>query len=167
MKRLLIDLEICYKCKKCEAKCSYFYHQSTVLKEPVENYGVEKLLAKSAQYLVCRRCEDAFCVASCPNQALEKDKNGILQRHLFMCTSCKSCSIACPFGTIYPEILEYKSSNCDLCIGRTDGKVPLCVTTCKEKAIQFIEVEESKEKNIYLVNDKLAVHTFPWTSWKR
>ena len=160
MKRIFIDLEKCYKCSKCTAGCSYFYRTG--------NEGIEKLLAKAAQYLVCRRCEDAFCIASCPREALEKDEKGILQRHLMRCVSCKSCAIACPFGTIYLEILNYKSSMCDYCAGRCDGgRIPLCAQTCGENAIKYEEVKESEEQNIYLIGENLAVHTYPWTSWKK
>ena len=160
MKRIFIDLEKCYKCRKCVAKCSYFYHP--------DNDGVEKLISKAAQYLVCRKCEEAFCIASCPREALEKDEKGVLKRHLFRCISCKNCSIACPFGTIYTELLNYKSSMCDYCIGRLNGnKTPLCAQTCTENAIQYIDIEPAEEKQIYLINEHLIVHTYPWTSWKK
>jgi len=170
MKRLFIDLEICYKClsqtltkdKKCSVKCSYFYHNSDILKVLVENNGVEKLFAYSAQYIICRRCEQPFCVTACPNDALEKDEKGILHRYSMRCTSCKSCSVACPFGTIYPEILPYKTSQCDFCLDRTDYHPPLCVQTCEQKALQYIEIEEEPEKNIYIIKNKLAVHALPW-----
>jgi len=162
MKRVFLDIEICYKCKKCTAKCSYFYHQCEILKIPTENIGFEKILAKAAQYIICRRCEQPFCIESCPNEALEKNSEGILQRSSMRCTSCKSCSAGCPFGTIYPDILPYKTSQCDFCFDRANGKLPLCVETCPEKALQYIEVEESKEKNIYFIGKNLAVHGIPW-----
>ncbi|MDI6641340.1 MAG: 4Fe-4S dicluster domain-containing protein [Elusimicrobiota bacterium] len=163
MKRIFIDLETCYKCRKCTAKCSYFYHQSEILKTPIENFGIEKLFVYGAQYLICRRCEEKFCVNSCPNDALEKDEKGILHRYLMRCTSCKSCTVACPFGTIYPELVPYKTSQCDFCLGRLDdGKEPICVETCPEKAIKYIEIEEEAEKNIYFIGDHLAIHSIPW-----
>ncbi|OGS19410.1 MAG: hypothetical protein A3J83_03180 [Elusimicrobia bacterium RIFOXYA2_FULL_40_6] len=167
MKRILLDIEICYKCregdKKCSALCSYFYHHTEgILKEPIINNGFEKLFAKAAQFVVCRRCDEKFCETSCPQQALERDDKGILQRSMLRCTSCKTCSTACPFGVIYPGILPYKSSGCDYCEGRKENKQPLCAETCPQKAIQYIEVEESKEKNIYIINDYLAVKGLPW-----
>lgn len=160
MKKLFIDIEACYKCGKCAAKCSYFYHQSDVLKEPIENNGVEKFLAYAAQYVICRRCEEKFCVKACPNEALEKDESGILHRYSMRCTSCKTCAVACPFGTIYPEILPYKTSQCDFCAGKNE--VPICVGTCPKGALRYIEVEESPEKNIYVINDRVAIHAVPW-----
>lgn len=89
MKKLFIDLELCYKCKKivppkfrlrrneggpvspkspdeggCIAECSYFYHP--------DNDGVSTLLERATRMLVCRQCEAAPCVAGCVFDALEK-----------------------------------------------------------------------------------------------
>ena len=129
---------------------------------PMENKGIEKLLAKAAQYVICRRCEKPFCIEACPVEALEKNAQGILQRYSMRCISCKNCSVACPFGVIYPEILPYKTSQCDYCAGRADNKPPLCVETCTEGAIKYVDLEESKEKNIYFIGKNLAVHGIPW-----
>jgi Fe-S-cluster-containing dehydrogenase component len=78
------------------------------------------------------------------------------------CTSCKSCSIACPFGIIFVDFIPYLDSRCDYCIGIT-GVLPKCVTSCPEKAIEVKEIEESPEKNIYFVGEHLAVHTLKWS----
>ncbi len=155
MKKLLVNLEICYSCEKCEAGCSYYYHQP-------ENNGIERSLAKACQYLVCRRCTEPFCVTSCPNKALEKNNSGILERHLMLCTSCKSCAVACPFGVIYGDILPYKSTGCDWCEGRANGEPPLCVKTCPKNALEYREVKEDPLKNTYVINEFLAVKTVVW-----
>ena len=160
MKKLFIDLEKCYKCGKCEAKCSYYYHP--------ENDGYVRLLALAAQEHVCRRCDNAPCVTSCPWEALEKREDGILDRYSMRCTSCKSCSVACPFGVIYPELVGYKTSQCDYCFDRSDEDTPpLCVTTCDQKAIEWREVEEDASKEIYAVRGgKYFVHTVKWKKEK-
>ena len=122
MKRLFIDLEICYKCKECKADCSYFYHP--------ENKGAVNLIEMASKMFICRKCEEAPCVNACPNEALEKKEDGTLMRHNMLCTGCQTCTLACPFGVAYPEIVPYKESHCDYCVGRTNGKPPLCVETC-------------------------------------
>jgi Fe-S-cluster-containing dehydrogenase component len=161
MKRILIDVEKCYKCSECVAECSYFYHRGSVLKEPIKNKGVEKFLVYALQLIICRRCEEKFCVNSCPNEALWVDDKGILQRSSMLCTSCKNCSVGCPFGTIYPEVLPYKTSKCDFCIGRED-EVPLCVRTCPHKALEYRDVEEDASKNIYVINNRVAIKAIKW-----
>jgi Fe-S-cluster-containing dehydrogenase component len=78
------------------------------------------------------------------------------------CTSCKSCTVACPFGIIFQDFIPYLDSKCDYCIG-ISGKLPHCITTCPEKAIEIKEIEEDLEKDIYFVGENLAVHTLKWS----
>ncbi len=173
MKKILIDIEKCYSCENikdkngCVAKCSYFYNHSHVWndkqREESKNRGYEKFFSKVLQYIICRRCEDAFCISSCPNESLFKDDKGVLHKSLFRCTSCKSCMIGCPFGTIYEEVLEFKSSQCDFCIPRrTDENPPLCTTTCPEGAIKYLDIEPNEKENIYQITDNLLVHAIKW-----
>jgi carbon-monoxide dehydrogenase iron sulfur subunit len=154
MKRLFIDLEICSQCKECKVVCDYFYHP--------QNNGITSLREYATFTLICRQCEEAPCVNSCYHDALEKQSDGILKRYKMRCTSCKSCSIACPFGTIFADFIPYLDAKCDYCIGIT-GKLPRCVTSCPEKAIEVKEVEENIEANIYFVGESLAVHSRKWS----
>ncbi|MCM8783231.1 MAG: 4Fe-4S binding protein [Candidatus Omnitrophica bacterium] len=154
MNRLFINLEICTKCKECVVNCSYFYHP--------QNNGITNLREFATFVLICRHCEDAPCVNSCYHHALEKQKDGILKRYRMRCTSCKSCSIACPFGVILPDFIPYLDSRCDFCIG-ISNKLLECVNSCPYKAIEFKEVEEKPEENIFLIGDKLAVKSRKWT----
>jgi len=70
--------------------------------------------------------------------------------------------MACPFGIIFQDFIPYLDSACDYCIAGPD-KLPKCVATCPEKAVEIKEVEEDPEKNIYLVGEHLAVHTLKWS----
>ena len=155
MKKLFIDLEKCYGCKTCVADCSYIEHPN--------NKGVARLLELCSNYLICRRCEDSPCEAACPQEALEKQSNGVLKRYLMRCTSCKSCTIACPFGCNYQDTVPYKTSGCDYCEGRLIGdEKPLCVRSCTCGALDYLEIEEDPSKDIYVLNDHLAVHVVVW-----
>jgi Fe-S-cluster-containing hydrogenase component 2 len=78
------------------------------------------------------------------------------------CTSCKSCTIACPFGIIFQDFIPYLDSKCDYCVGITEG-TPKCITSCPHKgAIEIKDVEEDLTKDIYFVGEHLAVHTAKW-----
>ena len=154
MKRLFIDLDICSNCPKCVVECSYPYHP--------QNNGISSIRELATFGLICRQCEIAPCVTSCPKEALEKKEDGVLKRYNMRCISCKTCSLACPFGTIYPELLPLMASGCDYCLGRLKGNVPLCVTTCPYSALKYDEVEENASAKIFCLNDSLAVKSYKW-----
>lgn len=158
MKRLLVDLEKLYSCEAASAECSYYYRP--------ENSGITRL-REIGQFLhICRKCEEAPCVTACPKEALEKQPDGTIKRYTMRCISCKSCSLACPFGTIPVEAVPYITSQCDACIDRCDKEEPVCARTCSIKdAVRFIEVEESEKDDIYLISKNIAVHAKPWKKY--
>jgi Fe-S-cluster-containing dehydrogenase component len=155
-KRLIIDLEKCYRCKKCVARCSYQHGEA--------NKGINQCLMIAARELVCRRCEESPCVRACPQKALEKDAEGKLEWYPLRCTSCKTCTMACPFGVLYPDLVNYKTSLCDLCADRVgDNEVPVCVASCPHGALRWEEAEEDPEKDLYAVcGGRYLVHTVKW-----
>ncbi len=150
MKRLFIDLEHCAQCESCVMKCSYMHH-------PV-NDGITTLRELAHFAVICRRCEDEPCVRACPWEALEKQPDKVLKRYNMRCTSCKSCSSACPFGTIYPETIPYLVSGCDLCLGRLkEGESPVCLASCPHGGIRYGEFDEDPANHIYKVSENLMV----------
>ena len=155
MKRLFIDLEKLYGCGKPTAECSYYYHPN--------NNGITRLREIGQFMHICRKCEEAPCVKACPKEALEKQEDGTIKRYTMRCVSCKSCSLACPFGTIPLETVPYIMSQCDACIDRLDKEEPICARTCSVKdAVKFIEVKESEKDDIFLIGKNIAVHAKPW-----
>ena len=154
-KRLFVDLDICSKCPECVIDCSYFYHSG--------NRGIDSIREVASFALVCRQCEEAPCVTSCPQEALEKENDGALKRSNLLCIGCNSCTLACPFGTIYPEVIPYLVSKCDFCIDRADGKKPVCLPSCPYGALKYGVFRKAEKENKYLVGENLLVHlTTPW-----
>jgi Fe-S-cluster-containing dehydrogenase component len=157
--RLYIDLAVCAsgECENCTIKCSYFYHP--------QNNGIISVAELATYYLVCRRCEEPHCVNACPVEALEQqgEKEKLLIRHNMRCISCKSCSHACPYGTIYPENVPYIVHNCDFCLDRRDLKSePLCIKTCPHGALKLVKREDELPEHTYIVGDNLLVHSIHW-----
>ncbi|MBL7156611.1 MAG: 4Fe-4S dicluster domain-containing protein [Candidatus Omnitrophica bacterium] len=160
--RLYIDLDACAtgECKKCEIKCSYFYHTQTP-----GNNGIISIAELATYVLVCRKCEEAHCVNACPKDALEQDKekDKLLVRHNMRCISCKSCSHACPYGTIYPELVPFLVSSCDLCLDRRkENNEPLCIKSCPYGALSLKKGDVELGENTFLVGDNLIVHSTHW-----
>ncbi len=153
MKRLFIDLEICNNCPDCVIKCNYFYHP--------QNNGVINLRENATFALYCRKCEEAPCVNACYHSALEKQSDGILKRYKMRCSSCKSCSIACPFGTIFSDFIPYLDSKCDYCLSITKTQ-PECILSCPYKAIEAKDIEENPDEDVYFVGEHLAVRSRKW-----
>lgn len=164
-KRLLIDLDTCSKCDECGMLCSYVQHPA--------NNGITSLRELAHFAVICRKCDDAPCVASCPWEALEMQTSPaggqdyhMLKRYMMRCTSCKSCSRACPFGTIYAETIPFITARCDYCLGRLqEGESPICLESCSHGGVRYGEFEESLEENLYKVSEYLIVRTAQ--KWER
>ena len=155
MKRLVIDLRKCDACEECTLACGSFYRSKAT------DHGVLSLRESATFALVCRRCDDPACVAACKFEALERQDNGVLKRYNLRCVSCKCCSHACPFGTIYPEALPFFVTQCDFCVTRA-GEEPACVPACVNNALSFEEIEASDADGVYLLADNLAVRAPKW-----
>ncbi len=153
-KKLFIDLDICNsdQCDECVVECSYFYH-------PVNN-GMISLIELSTYVLVCRKCEEPHCINACPKDALEKleDTDGMLVRHTVRCVSCRSCSHACPYGTIYPELTPHLTNICDYCKDRDEFT---CIPTCPYGALKIVD-DTYEGDNVFKVGSRIVAHSIHW-----
>ncbi len=162
--KLVIDLAKCKLQSESGVRCSYKHHP--------ENKGIDSLLEMIRFALVCRRCEEAPCINACPQNALEKipskhNDAGTLKRANLLCTGCGSCAIACPFGTIYTDLIPYPSSVCDVCKDRLKpAEKPLCVTTCKDGSIDYREVDLNKESDLVEVFDGIVAKVAGGQLWE-
>ena len=162
--KLVIDLAKAQLQEQSKVECSYKHHP--------QNKGFDSLLEMILFALVCRRCESAPCIAACPRDALEKipsenNDAGILKRANMLCTGCGTCAIACPFGTIYTDLIPYPSSVCDRCKGRLQpGEKPLCVQTCADGSIDYRQVDPDKEPDMVEVFEDIVVKVSGGQLWE-
>lgn len=154
-KKLFIDLNKCDECDDCTVQCDAFY------KAKASDHGILSLREMATNRLICRRCEEPSCVSACRFEALERQEDGVLKRYNMRCVSCKSCSHACPFGTIYPDTVPFYATNCDFCMASFKDEPP-CAVSCVKRAVEFKDVEESPENGIFVLSDKFAVCARKW-----
>jgi Fe-S-cluster-containing dehydrogenase component len=159
MKRLYIDIPALLESNVSaeEIQCEYLFHR--------KNNGALSLLEVAEFSAYCRQCKDAFCVDACPKEALEHQENGMIKRYNMRCVGCKSCILACPFGTIFPEVINYVTAKCDYCLNQLEQNVnyiPACAKTAPANSFVMKEVVEDRKQNIFFVGNHLAVKTPNW-----
>ncbi|MDR0500509.1 MAG: 4Fe-4S dicluster domain-containing protein [Coriobacteriales bacterium] len=139
---------LCIGCGTCMAACMMEH-------PPIDGVPIPRLaLIKTRQTSVpisCHHCQDAPCVASCPEQALYYEGTRVEVREN-RCIGCSSCVLACPYGAIEIVLttstktiggVVYQNSRkpyvlkCDLCVSKPEG--PACVSTCLTKSLKIVD----------------------------
>ncbi len=138
----------------------YFY--------PSENKNGLKTIRELAVFsYTCRKCEDAPCIAVCPAEALDKDEAGLIIRYTNLCVSCKSCVTICPFGTMMTDFFSHHR-NRDLFYDLKDEKdVEKFINACPEGTVTLTEENESPEKHIYSLNEKVLIKEYLYITEKQ
>jgi len=158
--KIILDLTATSADEQLAASCSYRHHP--------DNKGIESVLEQVRFALICRRCEAAPCVKACPRKALEKvpqdlANGGMLKRASMLCTGCGTCQMACPFGTILPQMVRFLTSTCDGCAGRLAlGQLPLCATTARSIAYG----QPQPDKDIVELGPTIAVKVAGGARWE-
>ncbi len=160
--KLIIDLAKVKPQRPSGIKCSYKHHP--------DNKGFDAVLEMVRFSLICRRCESAPCVTACPRGALEKVPTGtnddsVLRRANMLCTGCGTCALACPFGTVYDDLMPFSSSVCDVCKGRLEpAEKPLCVRTCEDGSIDYAEATPGGD--LVEVAEDILVRVAEGSTWR-
>jgi len=160
MKRLFIDIPALMDSKSSieDIRCEYFYHR--------KNPGQFSLLEIAEFAVYCRQCKDAFCVTACPKEALERQENGMIKRFNMRCVGCKSCILACPFGTIFPDVINYITAKCDYCLNQLSENPdfePLCSKTAPPGTITMKEISaDDPDNHIFLYGEHMAIKSHHW-----
>jgi Fe-S-cluster-containing hydrogenase component 2 len=128
---------------------------------PSVNINGLKTIRELATFrFTCRKCEDAPCITVCPSEALEKDENGVINRHTNLCISCKSCVTICPFGTMMTDFFKHHR-NRDIYYDLTDEKeIEKFIRACPAGTVTLTDNEESSERHIYSLNEKVLIRDY-------
>ncbi|WP_312812483.1 4Fe-4S dicluster domain-containing protein [Sedimentibacter sp.] len=124
----------CVGCRQCELACSIFHEgefSPWLSRVVVQRNEIIKL----SKPHICHQCKNAKCRSSCPNNAINPDKNGILAVNSELCDGCGICVEACPFHAMGRNNIKQKAYKCDLCNGEIK-----CVKACPANVLVAEEV---------------------------
>jgi Fe-S-cluster-containing hydrogenase component 2 len=129
--------------------------------------GLKTIRELATFRFTCRKCEDAPCISVCPADALEKDKDGLIERHTNLCISCKSCVTICPFGTMMTDFFKHHR-NKDLFYDLKDEKeVEKFINACPPGTATFTDEDEFPSGNIYRLNEKVLIKDYLYITEKQ
>ena len=149
-----VDPSKCTGCGICEYACTLEKDESNL--NPIRSrIRVVRMTPMFNFALACRFCEDAKCVAACPEKALvQSEKTGVLMVKEKKCKGCDWCIQACPHGGITIHSDTGIAIACDLC----DGE-PKCVEFCPEEALELVSTDEEAEERFTGALEKLPAET--------
>lgn len=145
---LLVDYDLCFNCKVCEAACKQENDLPVGQKWiDVITVGPRIIDGKPTIYyapMTCMHCAKPPCIDICPTDAITKRPDGIVLIDAKLCNGCMACITACPFSA--PQLDPEKNvvAKCNLCLNRVEqGLKPRCVQECPSGAIYFGEANEA------------------------
>ena len=100
---------------------------------------------------VCKHCEVAGCLESCPTGAIIRTEVGSVLVQNDICNGCGYCVVSCPFGVIdrrpSPQLDHGGAFKCTFCYDRqASGLMPACAKTCPTESIVFGPLTEIKQR---------------------
>lgn len=164
-KKLLIDLDQYREC--LEAGCDRKVPEG-ILSEFPETHGLKPLRELAVFVSSCRRCEDAPCIEVCPEEALDKDENGMIIRSSHLCVACKSCVAICPFGTMMSDFYEYKRNEALYYNLADERELEEFVSNSPEGTVQVIEHDKKPDgEDIFELMPGILVKDHSWEKLKK
>jgi anaerobic dimethyl sulfoxide reductase subunit B (iron-sulfur subunit) len=154
-----VDTDKCVGCNTCRVACKDFYdldlgqNYRRVLDYEGGNWTKRDngWLPEVFAYYVsisCNHCSDPACVSGCPTGAMHKrEEDGLVVVNQDVCVGCRYCEMRCPYGAPQFDHKKKVMSKCHGCFDRVAaGKLPICVQSCPQRALDFGPMEELRAR---------------------
>lgn len=151
---MIIDVDECTGCNLCIIACKDEHVGSAQIPwtkpQPdtghfwinLETYERGSIPKVKMTYLplLCQHCENAPCMKSCPENAIDRREDGLVWINQEKCTGCGLCVDGCPYGVIYFNKELNVAQKCTWCAHLVDkGETPRCADICPHNAIIFCD----------------------------
>jgi anaerobic dimethyl sulfoxide reductase subunit B (iron-sulfur subunit) len=137
----------CIGCRACQIACKDKNDLAVgVLYRQVRSYETGSFPTPGYYHhsSTCNHCAVPACLAVCPVSAISKDEEtGIVLIDADICTGCRQCETACPYGI--PQFIEEKGidGKCDFCLDlQKKGENPVCVDACPQRVLEWGDIDE-------------------------
>ena len=176
------DATICIGCKACEVACkewnnieadgyslsgfsydntvglghSTWRHVKFVEQTPEAGVGGNSADRMTWEFSsdVCKHCEVAGCLESCPTGALVRTEFGGVYLQPDICNGCGYCVVSCPFGVVQKNEDDGRAFKCTFCTDRQKaGLEPACAKACPTESIKFGRLDELRRES----QERLAI----------
>ena len=161
-KVLIFDINKCNGCHNCQIACKDEHcgndWSPVAAPQPLTGQfwcriedqvrGQVPKVKVAYHFHICRHCDEAPCMESCPDDAIVKREDGIVLIEPETCTGCHNCIQACPYeGVIYYNDDLNIAQKCTFCAHLLDQgwKEPRCVEVCPTGALLFAEESEVRD----------------------
>lgn len=112
--------------------CSF--HWEKVLNPKKARNRVRRIEPGLDVVVACRNCNEAWCLDACPEEALRRNRKGIILVDVKKCRGCGACVEACPFGAIFLNPDTQKAIKCVTC--------GFCTDHCPVNTLRILTEEE-------------------------
>jgi len=169
---MLMDLDKCIGCNACSVACksengvALGGFRTKVLEEEVGEFPATQ---RHFLPMMCNHCENPACLPACPNGAITRGENGIVDINKDKCKGFQLCIQACPYGAIYinpdtkpdTHVKDYpsrsigKADKCNFCAHRIDeGLESACSQTCPTDARVFGDLNDPSSLVAKIINEE-------------
>lgn len=151
-----LNADECIGCKTCVMACkdvhnlpvgvSYrrVYNLAGGSWDENENHvPVPKGIYSYSISISCNHCKEPSCIPVCPQNAIRKEKSGLVWIDAGKCVGCRLCASNCPHGAIQFNRQRGVSEKCNMCMELLElRKEPACVAACPMRCLKIIDMDK-------------------------